>query len=127
MGDRRCRMVRLDHVQLAIPAGSEDACRRFYIDVLGMVEIAKPPSLASRGGVWLQDGDVRIHLGVEAEFRPARKAHPAIALADLDELAATLAGAGYEPLWDQAIPSLRRFYVADPIGNRIEFVEDRHE
>jgi catechol 2,3-dioxygenase-like lactoylglutathione lyase family enzyme len=119
-------MLRLDHVQLAIPAGSEALCRSFYVDVLGMKEIGKPPMLAARGGLWLNSGDVQIHLGVDAEFRAARKAHPAIAVDDLDGLAATLAQAGHAPIWDEAIPEIRRFYVADPLGNRIEFMEDAH-
>jgi catechol 2,3-dioxygenase-like lactoylglutathione lyase family enzyme len=120
-------MLRLDHVRLAVPAGSEAQCRSFYVDVLGMKEIEKPPALAARGGLWLESGDVRIHLGVEPEFRAARKAHPAIAVDDLDGLAATLATAGYAPIWDDAIPAIRRFYVADPLGNRIEFMEDAHD
>jgi catechol 2,3-dioxygenase-like lactoylglutathione lyase family enzyme len=127
MGERRSRMVRLDHVQLAIPAGSEDLCREFYVGVLGMEEIEKPPVLAARGGLWLRSGNVQIHLGVEQDFRPARKAHPAVAVNDLDALAATLSEAGCPPLWDDAIPELRRFYVADPLGNRIEFMEGSHE
>lgn len=116
-------MLRLDHVQLAIPKGAEDRCRPFYIGLLGMTEVPKPPALAERGGLWLESGPVRIHLGVEEDFRPARKAHPAIAVADLDALARTLSEAGHEPAWDEAIPEVRRFYVQDPVGNRIEFME----
>lgn len=116
-------MLRLDHVQLAIPQGAEDLCRPFYAGLLGMREVAKPPSLAKRGGLWLESGSVRIHLGVEEDFRPTRKAHPAIAVADLDALARLLAEAGHEPAWDDAIPSVRRFYVEDPVGNRIEFMQ----
>ena len=116
-------MLRLDHVQLAIPKGAEDGCRRFYVDVLGMKEVPKPPALAGRGGLWLESGPVRIHLGVEESFSPARKAHPAVATGDLDGLARTLSEAGYEPAWDDAIPEVRRFYVSDPVGNRIEFLE----
>ena len=116
-------MLRLDHVQLAIPKGAEDLCRRFYAGLLGMREVQKPPSLAKRGGLWLESGSVRIHLGVEEDFRPARKAHPAIAVADLDALARLLSEAGHEPAWDDAIPDVRRFYVQDPVGNRIEFMQ----
>ena len=116
-------MLRLDHVQLAIPRGSEERCRRFYAGLLGMKEVPKPPALAGRGGLWLESGPVRIHLGVEENFRPALKAHPAIAVHDLDVLARTLSYAGYEPAWDEAIPDARRFYVSDPAGNRIEFME----
>jgi catechol 2,3-dioxygenase-like lactoylglutathione lyase family enzyme len=126
MSDRRYTMLHLDHVQLTMPAGAEDLCRRFYVTVLGMDEIDKPPVLAARGGVWLRSGDVQVHLGVEPEFQPARKAHPAIVVANIDELTLTLVSAGYEPLWDEAIPTLRRFFVSDPLGNRIEFIENGH-
>ena len=116
-------MLRLDHVQLAIPQGAEDLCRAFYAGLLGMREVQKPPALAKRGGLWLESGSVRIHLGVEEDFRPAHKAHPAIAIPDLDALARLLSEAGHEPAWDDAIPGVRRFYVQDPVGNRIEFME----
>jgi catechol 2,3-dioxygenase-like lactoylglutathione lyase family enzyme len=116
-------MLRLDHVQLAIPEGAEDLCRRFYAGLLGMREVPKPVALAGRGGLWLESGSVRIHLGVEGDFRPAHKAHPAIAVADLDALARLLSEAGYKPAWDDAIPDVRRFYVQDPVGNRMEFME----
>jgi catechol 2,3-dioxygenase-like lactoylglutathione lyase family enzyme len=116
-------MLRLDHVQLAIPEGAEDLCRPFYAGLLGMQEVAKPPALAGRGGLWLERGSVRIHLGVEADFRPARKAHPAVTVADLDALARLLSEAGHKPAWDDAIPGVRRFYVEDPVGNRIEFMD----
>ncbi len=115
-------MLRLDHVQLAIPPGAEDACRAFYIDILGMAEEPKPPALAARGGLWLRSGEVRLHLGVEEDFRPARKAHPAILVGDLDGLARKLSEAGHAPAWDDAIPGTRRFYATDPVGNRLEFV-----
>jgi catechol 2,3-dioxygenase-like lactoylglutathione lyase family enzyme len=116
-------MLRLDHVQLAIPRGSEERCRQFYAGLLGMKEAPKPAALAGRGGLWLESGPVKIHLGVEENFRPALKAHPAIAVRDLDRLAQALSRAGHEPAWDDAIPEVRRFYVSDPAGNRIEFME----
>lgn len=116
-------MVALDHVQLAIPRGSEDRCRGFYLDLLGMTELAKPAVLAARGGMWLQSGPVVIHLGVEADFQPARKAHPAITVADIDGLATRLTNAGHVLTWDnETIPGTRRFHVADPLGNRMEFI-----
>lgn len=116
-------MVALDHVQLAIPRGSEDRCRPFYVDLLGMTELTKPPMLAAHGGMWLQSGRVVIHLGVEAEFQPARKAHPAITVSDIDGLAVRLTGAGHTLTWDnETIPGTRRFHVADPLGNRMEFI-----
>jgi len=117
--------MRLHHVQLAIPAGSEPQCRAFYGGVLGWQELEKPPVLAARGGAWFSTGAAEVHLGVEADFRPARKAHPAFAVSDLDELAARLMGAGAAVEFDDAIPGLRRFYTADPVGNRIEFLEER--
>ena len=110
----------LDHVQVAIPAGGEDAARRFYGALLGMREIAKPSALAARGGCWFASGTAMLHLGVEEPFRPAAKAHPAFLVDDLDALADGLAG---HPLtWaSDEIPGVRRFHTADPFGNRIEF------
>lgn len=115
-------MLRIDHVQLAMPPGVEDEGRRFYRDVLGMEEIPKPAALAARGGVWFRRGEVQLHLGVEADFRPAAKAHPAIVVTDLEALADIFRSAGHVPTWDDAIPKIRRFYVSDPFGNRLEFM-----
>ncbi len=112
----------LDHVQLAIPPGSEARCRDFYLGILGMTELEKPAVLAARGGLWLRSGPVEIHLGVEADFRPARKAHPAIRIADLDALAVRLEAAGHEVTWDDLIAGTRRFFAYDPLGNRLEFI-----
>lgn len=112
----------LHHVQLAIPPGGEGECRRFYIDALGMTEVAKPPVLAARGGLWVRADDLEIHLGVEAEFRPARKAHPGVKVADLDALADRLTNHGVEVTWDDELPGHRRFYAHDPLGNRLEFL-----
>jgi len=117
--------MRLDHVQLAIPPGSEARCRAFYGDLLGWAEMPKPASLAARGGLWLQVGAHQVHLGVEEDFRPARKAHPAFAVNDLDALAKRFVAAGVAVAYDDAIPGLKRFYVSDPVGNRIEFLADR--
>ena len=111
----------LHHVQVSCPAGSEDALRAFYVGVLGMTELAKPPALAARGGAWLRDGGAEIHCGVEDGFRPARKAHPGIAVDDVEALAAAVQGAGGEVRWDEQIPGLRRFHTEDPVGNRLEF------
>ena len=114
----------LHHVLLAIPAGSEDALRAFYVGVLGMAEVAKPPELAARGGLWVRADGLELHLGVEADFRPARKAHPGIRVADLDGLAAHLASHGVEVDWDRTLfPGHRRCYAADPVGNRLEFIQ----
>lgn len=117
-------MLRIDHVQIAIPLGAEDQCRRFYVDVLGMEEVRKPANLVARGGFWVRQGAVQIHLGVEQDFRPARKAHPAIVVQNLDSLAARLAQAGYPPQWNAEIPEVRRFHVSDPLGNRLEFMAE---
>jgi catechol 2,3-dioxygenase-like lactoylglutathione lyase family enzyme len=122
MSGEHANMLRLDHVQIAIPPGAEAACRAFYVGVLGMTELAKPAELARRGGLWVRSGAVEIHLGVEAEFRPARKAHPGIVVADIDALAARLERSGHAPLWGEAIAGVRRFFTADPLGNRLEFI-----
>lgn len=116
-------IVGLDHVQLAIPQGSEGQCRAFYVALLGMTELEKPPVLAARGGLWLGSGAAEIHLGVEQEFRPARKAHPALLVADLDGLAQRLGDAGHTVTWDETLPATRRFFTNDPLGNRLEFIE----
>ncbi|HEX3908022.1 MAG TPA: VOC family protein [Mycobacteriales bacterium] len=114
---------RLHHTQLAMPVAEEDRARAFYVDVLGMAEIAKPPVLAARGGAWFRAGGVELHLGVEGDFRPARKAHPGILVTDLGGLAARLSAAGVCPEWDSEFPGHRRFYAADPFGNRLEFLQ----
>jgi catechol 2,3-dioxygenase-like lactoylglutathione lyase family enzyme len=111
------------HVQLAAPAGSESALRAFYAGVLGMAELAKPPVLAARGGVWFRAGQAELHLGIEADFRPARKAHPGLLVHDLDRVAARLAGAGHDVIRDDLFPGHRRCYTHDPVGNRIELLE----
>jgi catechol 2,3-dioxygenase-like lactoylglutathione lyase family enzyme len=112
----------IDHVQLAMPAGAEDIARQFYRHLLGMTEIAKPAELAKRGGCWFESGTVQIHLGVEAEFRPARKAHPALRCADYDALTAQLQAGGVQVTKDESIPGVRRCHIADPFGNRMELI-----
>jgi catechol 2,3-dioxygenase-like lactoylglutathione lyase family enzyme len=114
---------RLHHVQLAIPAGGEDACREFWGSVLGLAELEKPPVLAARGGCWFAGGGLEVHLGVEADFAPARKAHPGILVGDLRALATRLEHAGATVTWDPEFPGHDRFYSADPFGNRLEFLE----
>jgi catechol 2,3-dioxygenase-like lactoylglutathione lyase family enzyme len=112
----------LDHVQLAMPRGHEDAARSFYAGLLGLTELAKPPVLAVRGGCWFASGAAVLHLGVEEPFAPARKAHPALLVDDLDALAAALAAAGCDCVRaDGEIPGVRRFHTSDPFGNRVEF------
>lgn len=116
-------VVGVDHVQLAIPAGSEEAARGFYSGVLGLTEVPKPPQLAARGGCWFERGRVQIHLGVEPSFAPARKAHPALLVKDLEAARRALedAGARVEP--DGSVPGVRRLYTEDPFGNRIELIQ----
>jgi catechol 2,3-dioxygenase-like lactoylglutathione lyase family enzyme len=110
-------------VQLACPAGSEDGSRAFYAGVLGLAEIDKPPALAIRGGCWFRGHGIELHLGVEDDFRPAGKAHPALLVTGIQEWAARLTAAGYPANFDDEFPGMRRFYTADPHGNRLEFLE----
>ena len=114
--------VCIDHVQLAMPLGQEAAARAFFCDVLGMKEIPKPPELAKRGGCWFQAGDVQIHLGVEADFRPAKKAHPALRCKNYELLVANLVAASLHVEDAKDIPGIRRCHIHDPFGNRIELV-----
>jgi catechol 2,3-dioxygenase-like lactoylglutathione lyase family enzyme len=116
------RILRIEHVQLAMPAGGEDRARAFYEAILGVPETVKPANLAKRGGCWFERGDLKIHLGVEAEFRPARKAHPALLVNDLRMLTDMLNAAGYT-VRDEPLEGYLRVYVDDPFGNRIELME----
>ena len=116
-------LAAVDHVQLAAPPGSEDALRAYYAGVLGMTEIPKPPVLAARGGCWFQAGPVQLHLGIERDFRPAKKAHPGLRVTDLESYAARLASHGAPVTWDDDLPGHRRFFSEDPVGNRLEFLE----
>ena len=116
-------LSRLHHVQLAMPAGREDDARAFFVGILGMTEIEKPPVLAARGGAWFRGGGVEIHLGVEADFAPARKAHPGLVVDDLEEAARRVATTGQDVTWDAEFPGFRRFYAHDPFGNRLEFLQ----
>jgi catechol 2,3-dioxygenase-like lactoylglutathione lyase family enzyme len=117
------RIARIDHIQLAAPAGCEQAAREFYGSILGMTELEKPPVLRARGGCWFQCGSQQLHIGVEKDFRPAKKAHPAFAVFDLDELRTALSARGIAAIDDDNLPGTRRFYVDDPWGNRLEFIE----
>ncbi len=112
----------LDHVQVAIPRGGEGQAGAFYRSLLDMAELAKPPALAARGGCWFGSGAAVLHLGVEEPFTPARKAHPAFLVTDLDALFERLAAHGYQGIRSDAeLPAIRRFHVSDPFGNRLEF------
>ena len=115
--------IALDHVQLAMPEGKESEARSFYCDVLGMTEIPKPPVLAERGGCWFTSGDVQIHLGVETNFRPAKKAHPALRCFDYAAFTEKLRQAGIEIIPDDALAGSTRGYIHDVFGNRIEIIE----
>lgn len=115
-------VVGLDHVKIAIPAGGEDAARGFYAGLLGMVEVPKPANL-SPSGCWFTGGGVALHIGVDPDFRPAKKAHPALLVDDTDALRARLVAAGYAASDDKPIAEYRRFFTADPFGNRIELME----
>ncbi|MGW7319091.1 VOC family protein [Streptomyces sp. NPDC054854] len=116
-------MTAVDHVQLAAPPGSEDALRAYYEGVLGMTELSKPPVLAARGGCWFAVGAVQLHLGVEEDFRPARKAHPGLRVTGIEEYARRLEERGARVVWDGDLPGHKRFYSEDPVGNRLEFLE----
>jgi catechol 2,3-dioxygenase-like lactoylglutathione lyase family enzyme len=116
-------VVRLDHVQLAMPAGREAEAAAFYEGLLGIPQIPKPPHLARRGGCWFERGDLKIHLGVEQDFRPAAKAHPALIVDDVRALAAAIAAAGYAIVDDEPLDGYDRIYAYDPFGNRVELME----
>lgn len=113
----------LDHMQLAMPHGEEEVARWFYIGVLGLTEVPKPPNLLARGGVWFEGGSLRLHLGVELEFRPARKAHPALLVRNLPALLDRCRERGVDVVKDEPLEGYERVYVADPFGNRIELME----
>jgi catechol 2,3-dioxygenase-like lactoylglutathione lyase family enzyme len=115
------KITAIDHVQLAMPAGGEARARVFYSGLLELVEKPKPPELAVRGGAWFENDSVKIHLGVETDFRSARKAHPALLVRDLPILIERLRSAGYEVL-DHELAQYHRVYVSDPFNNRIELI-----
>ena len=117
------RVVGIHHVQLAMPAGGEEAAIRFYQGILGIPQAPKPDDLAARGGCWFESGAVRIHLGVELGFSPAGKAHPALLVDDLEALRQRLEEEGVTVETDRPLPGFDRFYVSDPFGNRLEFLE----
>ena len=117
------RVEGINHVQLAMPPGEEAAARAFYTGLLEIPEVPKPPHLAARGGCWFERGALKIHLGVEKDFRPAKKAHPALTISDLPALIARLEAAGYTLVDDEPLEGYNRRYVADPFGNRIELME----
>jgi catechol 2,3-dioxygenase-like lactoylglutathione lyase family enzyme len=122
------KALAFDHIQVAMPCGEEAAARAFYGHILGLTEIPKPEALAARGGVWFQCGAQQLHLGVEEDFRPAKKAHPAFAVDDLDELAKDLETSGYRVVVDSVqLQGGRRIFTEDPFGNRVEFTQQGSE
>ena len=116
--------MRLDHVQVAAPAGCEEAARAFYGVLLGLPEVGKPEPMRASGGAWFALGAQQLHVGVAGDFAPATKAHPGLSVTDaeLDALAARLEAAGSPVEWDERLPGVRRFYTADPFGNRLELL-----
>ena len=116
-------ILNVHHVQLAMPPGEEAKARAFYVGVLGFTELPKPKALAERGGAWFRSESAELHLGVEADFRPAKKAHPALVVRDLQALGKKCADAGFDVTPDDRMPGYARLYVYDPFGNRIELLE----
>ena len=112
----------IDHVQIAIPVGSEAIALLFYRDLLGLTEVPKPPAMAKRGGAWLEAGAVKVHLGVEADFRANDKAHVAFVVDDVANLAQRASAAGYKVKHDSELPGYDRAFLYDPFGNRIEIL-----
>lgn len=119
---RLVSILRLDHVQLAYPPDHDDVARRFYGDVMGLVEVAKPAPMRARGGMWFQAGPIQIHLGVEPGMKPSAKMHPAFVVDDLDALVARLVAAGAEWKPSNELEGVRRGHTLDPFGNRIELI-----
>jgi catechol 2,3-dioxygenase-like lactoylglutathione lyase family enzyme len=113
----------IDHIQLAAPPGCEPEARNFFGRLLEMEEIPKPESLRARGGCWFRVGGEQLHIGIEDNFRPARKAHPAFSVENIRRLYEKLSNAGVRCTWDHAVGDVRRFYASDPWGNRLEFTE----
>lgn len=114
---------RIDHIQLAAPVGSEEQARDFYQSILALEEIEKPEELKKNGGVWFSNGHVDIHVGVEKAFVPAKKAHPAFEVTQIEEFASFIQEKGLEIHVDHKLPGAKRFYLHDPFGNRLEFLE----
>lgn len=116
--------MKLDHIQLAMPAGQEDIARQFFVEILEMHEVSKPVPLQNRGGCWFGKAEVIIHIGVDKDFHPQKKAHPALCVTQINDLAARLKNEGFPVKWDDSLPERCRFYSEDPFGNRLEFIKD---
>ena len=117
------RIYAIDHVQLAMPRGQEETARGFYHEILGLTEVPKPAHLAVRGGLWFEAGPLKLHLGVDADFRPARKAHPGLLVEGLRDLIERCQQAGVKVVDDEPLAGYDRVYVDDPFRNRIELLE----
>ena len=113
----------IDHIQLAMPAGQEETARVFYSGILEIPEVPKPPELAKRGGVWFESDQVKVHLGIDPEFHPARKAHPAFLIRDLSALVCKLRESGIQVIEAEPLEGYNHVYIADPFGNRLELME----
>ncbi|MAT97182.1 MAG: glyoxalase [Anaerolineaceae bacterium] len=118
------KITRLDHVQLAMPPGGEAKAREFYGRILNLRKIEKPAQLQAKGGCWFVGDGLELHLGVQADFVPASKAHPGLRVADLDAARDHLQAAGVTIIDDDSGVAVRRFYVKDPFGNRLEFMQE---
>jgi catechol 2,3-dioxygenase-like lactoylglutathione lyase family enzyme len=116
-------ILSIDHVQVAIPVASEERARAFYSDILGFTEISKPPQMAERKSIWFIAGDVNLHLGLEPDFAPAKRAHPAFVVDGLDAILAACDHAGFAHKPDTSFNGFRRVHVFDPFGNRLELME----
>lgn len=119
----KIRVVGLEHLNMTMPKGAEAEAKAFYGGLLGLEEVAKPQALEVHGGCWFKLGDLTLHLSTDEGFMPAKKAHPAFLVVDLSASRAALEGAGVSVLPDTRVPHVRRFYVSDPFGNRLEFVQ----
>ncbi len=117
------RWIAIDHVQLAIPPGGEERARAFYTEILGLSEVLRPPEMAGRSGFWLAGGSLNLHIGIDPDFHPAPKAHPALLVVGLDEILARCEAAGVATKPDTSFHGFRRFHVFDPFGNRLELME----
>jgi catechol 2,3-dioxygenase-like lactoylglutathione lyase family enzyme len=117
------QILRIDHVQLAMPLGEEDRARKFYSEMLGIPEVPKPTHLAKRGGAWFESGSLKVHLGVQGDFQPTMKAHVAFETVGLNDLIGCCQLAGYRVVDDEPLEGYVRVYIYDPFGNRLEFME----
>lgn len=116
-------IIGIDHIQIAMPKGREQEAREFYQNILGIPEVPKPDELSGRGGAWFENGKLKIHLGVEDDFRPARKAHPGLLVEALEKLSAILRSKGYDVADDRSLLDVKRAFTHDPFGNRIELIQ----